>query len=64
MAKEAFKVRVERTDGKIIYWLFDTSFKKVKEIVQEYADSCPYECEWDIWGRGKDFHGSTIGRDS
>lgn len=64
MKKENYKVRLERTDGKIFFWILSGSLKKVKAVVQDYADSCPYESQWNILGNGKDIYGSTIGRDN
>ena len=61
--KEAFKVTLKRTDGTILHWTIVGTFKKAKECAKDYADSCHYESEWDIYGNGKKFHGSTIGRD-
>lgn len=62
MNKENYKVSLTRSDNKIFWWIFK-SLKKAKECVQDYADRCPYECEWLIWGNGKELKGSTIGRD-
>lgn len=64
MKKVYYNVRLERTDGKIFFWILSGSLKKVKEVVQDYADSCPYESQWNIYGNGKDIYGSTIGRDN
>lgn len=51
--REVWAVMLTATDGRVCRWEFwNCTLVHVRDLIDEYVSSCPYDCEWTIKGNG------------
>lgn len=57
---DVFAVMLTRMDGRVCRWEFKRyTLRRVKNIIKDYVESCPYDCEWKIRGNGVNIQGRS-----